>query len=195
MVVPIWMEFIEARNGTSGAGSSSPVLEKCSNSSAKPRKRCRSSRPGGSISVESVFLMMDTAGPSEAIRRQSTGPDCQARNERLLKTALSSPKLGRFGALRSKTTNRRISTQWRGRHVQNRPILQTAQDRPDQEIPVMTTSSARKLLLGAAIAAGMGIGYAIGAQPHMSQSISLLQSARGELQAATPNKGGHRERA
>jgi hypothetical protein len=59
----------------------------------------------------------------------------------------------------------------------------------------MTTSLARKLLLGAAIAAGMGIGYAIGAQPHMSQSISLLQSARGELQAATPNKGGHRERA
>ena len=59
----------------------------------------------------------------------------------------------------------------------------------------MTTSSARKTLLGAAIAASMGIGYAIGAQPHMSESIALLQSARGELQAATPNKGGHRERA
>ena len=28
-----------------GAGSSSPVLEKCSNNSAKRRKRCRSSRP------------------------------------------------------------------------------------------------------------------------------------------------------
>ena len=59
----------------------------------------------------------------------------------------------------------------------------------------MTTSFARKTLLGAAIAASMGIGYAIGAQPHMSESIALLQSARGELQAATPNKGGHRERA
>jgi hypothetical protein len=59
----------------------------------------------------------------------------------------------------------------------------------------MTTSSARALLLGAAIAAGMGIGYAIGAQPHMTASIALLQSARGELAAATPNKGGHRERA
>jgi len=58
-----------------------------------------------------------------------------------------------------------------------------------------TSSSARKLLLGTAIAAGVGIGYAIGAQPHMSESIALLQSARGELQAATPNKGGHRERA
>jgi hypothetical protein len=58
----------------------------------------------------------------------------------------------------------------------------------------MTTSFARATLLGAAIAASMGIGYAIGAQPHMTASIGLLQSARGELAAATPNKGGHRER-
>ena len=59
----------------------------------------------------------------------------------------------------------------------------------------MTTSLARKALLGAAFAASIGIGYAIGAQPHMGESIALLQSARGELAAATPNKGGHRERA
>ena len=59
----------------------------------------------------------------------------------------------------------------------------------------MTSSYARRMLLGAAIAASVGIGYAIGAQPHMSESIAFLQSARGELQAATPNKGGHRERA
>ena len=59
----------------------------------------------------------------------------------------------------------------------------------------MTTSSLRTVLLGAAIAASMGIGYAIGAQPHMAETIALLQSARGELAAATPNKGGHRERA
>ena len=59
----------------------------------------------------------------------------------------------------------------------------------------MKNSSARKILLGAAIAASMGIGYAIGAQPHMEASIGLLQSARAELAAATPNKGGHRERA
>jgi hypothetical protein len=58
-----------------------------------------------------------------------------------------------------------------------------------------TSSSARKLLLGAAIAASIGIGYAAGAQPHMNESIAFLQSARGELQASTPNKGGHRERA
>ena len=59
----------------------------------------------------------------------------------------------------------------------------------------MTTSFARKALLGTAIAASMGIGYAIGAQPHMTASIGLLQSAHAELGAATANKGGHRERA
>ena len=61
----------------------------------------------------------------------------------------------------------------------------------------MTTSFARRLLLGTATATAtaMGIGYAIGAQPHMTASLDLLQSARAELAAATPNKGGHRERA
>jgi hypothetical protein len=63
----------------------------------------------------------------------------------------------------------------------------------------MKTLSARSIsarsILGVAIAASMGIGYAIGAQPHMVESIAMLQSARGELVAATPNKGGHRERA
>ena len=59
----------------------------------------------------------------------------------------------------------------------------------------MMNSSTRKILLGTALAASMGIGYAIGAQPHMEASIGLLQSARAELAAATPNKGGHREKA
>jgi hypothetical protein len=59
----------------------------------------------------------------------------------------------------------------------------------------MGTTVTRRLLLGAAIASSMGIGYAIGAQPHMTESMSLLQSARAELAKATPNKGGHRERA
>ena len=63
----------------------------------------------------------------------------------------------------------------------------------------MKTLSARSIstrsILGVAIAASMGIGYAVGAQPHMVASIAMLQSARGELVAATPNKGGHRERA
>jgi hypothetical protein len=78
--------------------------------------------------------------------------------------------------------------------VVHQPELPVFWKHPSKENE-MTTSFARKMLLGAAIAASMGIGYAIGAQPHMSESIALLQSARGELQAATPNKGGHRERA
>jgi hypothetical protein len=55
--------------------------------------------------------------------------------------------------------------------------------------------SGRRLLLGAVIASSVGIGYAIGAQPHMAETITLLQTARAELVKATPNKGGHRERA
>src|SRR4029079_152952 len=62
MVVPIWIEFIAARNGTSGAGSSSPVLEKCSNNSAKNIKRCRSLKPCGSMSVESTFFRTGIGG-------------------------------------------------------------------------------------------------------------------------------------
>lgn len=53
----------------------------------------------------------------------------------------------------------------------------------------------RSLALGAIVATSLGIGYAIGAQPHMEASLALLQNARGELAAATPNKGGHREKA
>ena len=57
------------------------------------------------------------------------------------------------------------------------------------------SSAVRKLGLGAALTAGIGIGYALGAQPHMTATITMLQSARAELAQATPNKGGHRERA
>jgi hypothetical protein len=53
----------------------------------------------------------------------------------------------------------------------------------------------RRMLLAAAIASSMGIGYAIGAQPHMDAALGLLQNARAELARAVPNKGGHRERA
>jgi len=45
------------------------------------------------------------------------------------------------------------------------------------------------------LAAGMAIGAALAAQPHMSAALDALRSARQELVAATPNKGGHRERA
>lgn len=53
----------------------------------------------------------------------------------------------------------------------------------------------RSLALGAVIATSFGVGFAIGAQPHMEAALGLLQNARRELQAALPNKGGHRERA
>jgi len=49
--------------------------------------------------------------------------------------------------------------------------------------------------LGMIVATSLGVGYAIGAQPHMEASIGILQNARAELAQATPNKGGHREKA
>jgi len=48
------------------------------------------------------------------------------------------------------------------------------------------------LLLVATLATGLGIGYAVGQQPHMEAAVGFLQSARGELQAASTNKAGHR---
>jgi len=56
-------------------------------------------------------------------------------------------------------------------------------------------ASKQKLLVGIFVVSSFGIGYALGAQPHMDAALGLLQNARGELEAATPNKGGHRERA
>ena len=59
----------------------------------------------------------------------------------------------------------------------------------------MRTSLPRSLVLGGAIATSLCIGYALGAQPHMDETIAMLQSARVELGKAEPNKGGHREKA
>jgi hypothetical protein len=42
---------------------------------------------------------------------------------------------------------------------------------------------------------GMTIHLAYGNQPHMDNALNHLQAARVELERATPNKGGHRERA
>ena len=55
--------------------------------------------------------------------------------------------------------------------------------------------SRQKLLLGVAIVSSLGIGYALGAQPHMDAALALLQNARTELNQAEANKGGHREKA
>ena len=47
------------------------------------------------------------------------------------------------------------------------------------------------------LAGGMVLGAAIAvaSQPHMTNALASLQTARAELQRAEANKGGHRERA
>src|SRR6202163_3250370 len=97
MVVPMWIEFIAARNGTSEAGSSSPVLEKCSNSSAKQRKRCRSSRPRGSMSVDSIFLMTGIGKGKTWVGKdlEATLAACRPWDEPGLKNFANLPRLGR----------------------------------------------------------------------------------------------------
>jgi hypothetical protein len=53
-----------------------------------------------------------------------------------------------------------------------------------------------KLILVAMVSMAMGwTAAAIADQPHMRSALSALQTARAELNAATSNKGGHRERA
>ena len=52
-----------------------------------------------------------------------------------------------------------------------------------------------RLLMGTAVASSLGIVYAIGAQPRTQATIAMLQNARTEIAATTPNQGGHRERA
>jgi hypothetical protein len=53
----------------------------------------------------------------------------------------------------------------------------------------------QRLLIALTIASSMGVGYALAQQPHMDATLRLLQDAHHELEQATPNKGGHRERA
>jgi hypothetical protein len=53
----------------------------------------------------------------------------------------------------------------------------------------------QRLLIALTIVMSMGVGYALAQQPHMDTALRLLQDARHELDAAEPNKGGHRERA
>ena len=54
--------------------------------------------------------------------------------------------------------------------------------------------SKQKLLVGVLVISSLGIGYALGAQPRMDAAPALCKM-RAELEAAVPNKGGHRERA
>ena len=49
--------------------------------------------------------------------------------------------------------------------------------------------------LSATLAAGVFIGQAWAAQPHMRAALDDLRSAKSELEQATHNKGGHRVEA
>ena len=61
------------------------------------------------------------------------------------------------------------------------------------------TPCRRDLLLAAAGAAGSALALtstpALAYQGNMERALSALEAAMASLQAATPNKGGHRERA
>ncbi len=50
-------------------------------------------------------------------------------------------------------------------------------------------------ILMATLALGACIGNAVAQQPRMYAALDALRTARAELIAATPNKGGHRARA
>jgi hypothetical protein len=49
------------------------------------------------------------------------------------------------------------------------------------------------VVLAGLVAGGYVAVRATAAQPHMVNALNALQTAKTELQAATPNKGGHRE--
>jgi hypothetical protein len=49
--------------------------------------------------------------------------------------------------------------------------------------------------LSATLVTGIFIGQAVAQQPHMRSALDDLRAAKGELQAAMANKGGHRIRA
>jgi len=55
----------------------------------------------------------------------------------------------------------------------------------------------RTLAVGICIGAmaACGIGYAVAAQPRMEAALSALEKAKSELDAAIPDKAGHRVKA
>ena len=62
----------------------------------------------------------------------------------------------------------------------------------------LSRRSAGKLIAAAAVAVpavGLLTQTAAGAEPNMQNALQALESAHDWLQRATPNKGGHRERA
>jgi hypothetical protein len=59
------------------------------------------------------------------------------------------------------------------------------------------TNSMRFMLLGAAVlmAASFAAGLAVAAQPHMQNALHALRNSKAELEAALPDKAGHRVKA
>jgi len=51
------------------------------------------------------------------------------------------------------------------------------------------------LALGSALFGSALTGIAQGSQPHMVSALHMLTNAQAQLQAAVPDKGGHRDRA
>jgi len=62
-------------------------------------------------------------------------------------------------------------------------------------MPRLIRSHTVVLVTGITIGAIAGACAVLAAQPNMQAALGSLQAARAELQKATPNKGGHRERA
>ena len=56
-------------------------------------------------------------------------------------------------------------------------------------------SKLNALVLTGTLAAGIFVGQAMAAQPHMVAALDALRTARSELQSALANKGGHRVKA
>lgn len=59
----------------------------------------------------------------------------------------------------------------------------------------MRRSLTRALLLVTVLALGFIAGHLSAAQPHMNSALRQLRSAKASLNKATPDKGGHRNRA
>ena len=66
--------------------------------------------------------------------------------------------------------------------------MESTQNRKSRKVPGIVI-----LLVGLLI--GAAIPLAWGSQPYMDNALRHLQAARADLEKATPNKGGHRERA
>jgi hypothetical protein len=59
------------------------------------------------------------------------------------------------------------------------------------------TKSMRFMLIGVAVAmaASFAAGFAIAGQPHMQNALHALRNSKAELEAALPDKAGHRVKA